>query len=65
MSNTTTRKRLFPAYTLEELESWKDLDATTANKVAEEIKARKNGESVAKSTPQVSWSEVTIAQRTI
>ena len=52
-----TRKRLFPAYTLDELKTWTGLDAETAEKVAEEIAARKAG-SVARITPQIEGGRV-------
>ena len=65
MSNAaaTNRKRLYPAYTLIELESAikeGNRDEVTANKMKLEVEARKAG-AKSESTPQVSWSELSVA----
>ena len=57
MNQIPARKRLFPAYTLDELKSWIGLDDETAKKVAEEIEAREAG-SVARITPQIEGGRV-------
>ena len=57
LTQLPARKRIFPAYTLNELKSWTDLDAETAKKVAEEIAAREAG-SVARITPQIEGGRV-------
>ena len=57
LTQIPARKRLFPAYTLDEIKTWTDLDAETAKKVAAEIAAREAG-AVARITPQIEGGRV-------